>query len=925
MRGLRSMVWAGAIAVLAIAMAGSAEAAEATSTDWPSWRGPFSSGASDSGQEWVDTLDAARQAWVSDEVGLSGCGHGSPDHLATGFCDPVTVGDRVYLFWFERSGTNTVEWERIAHSRSFGTRRVSASYGNAHEAAEQAKFNADDVFVCLNARTGKTLWKRVFAERGFNHRKVYSPVCTPCVSDGRLYGLGSAGRVYCLDAATGKPIWESDVGLAAQHFEQMRALCRATGVRGYEPSGFEHCVMAIDGVVVIGDSGRPLSSTDVERGIVGLDARTGELLWQIPSCLEKYGTPSYWRHKGKEYVLTAGESRMIAVEPRNGRILWEHKAAKDGNGRVQQPVCPVVTLAVSGDYVVVNGSAPACYRMDLSGARKVWELLKVESYAWLVGAVILGDHAYVSVKGGVGCVELETGTLLGTVAGFGAAGIRGYAGGDNHIVDSGLVVVKGWPDFRKLEEKLPGTWRAGYAHSSTVADGRVYIRGRDNVYCYDLRKNPPTDEGSHEPRSTATSDLDAAKDDPIRLVALAETTDWPTRGAAFERLREMGAAARGAAEKLEGMLRAAAAKADWGDTDLLVAALMAIEPARAKTTVVDLAKLLKSNDVVAVRLGCQVLGIIGPGAAEAVPALARLLTNRDASVAASAAKSLGLIGPDAASASPALLACLPEERPVETYETAAAAVRFDDYKRLDMLEARRLTEADSVFATKDYVRAKDAYEAFRKDFPNSIAVRYTVERSGKCGALMKTLADAAYDGAMDPTQDALTYHALNALFLIGATPTNRIPRMIDLAMKNPWVGRLGGDVLPQYKSYGVLLLRKLGPECVPMLLAKARALADAGFFPAVADVVQAACLLDPKAKQSGLKAIAYAIGPKPSGRMPYMGGESGQSLVYVQRDLEGTYDMTDPRGIIRSRRKTAEEAAKEKMEIPTVEEVILDL
>ena len=73
------------------------------------------------------------------------------------------------------------------------------------------------------------------------------------------------------------------------------------------------------------------------------------------------------------------------------------------------------------------------------------------------------------------------------------------------------------------------------------------------------------------------------------------------------------------------------------------------------------------------------------------------------------------------------------------------------------------------------------------------------------------------------------------------------------------------------------------------------------------------------------KAIAYAIGPKPSGRMPYMGGESGQSLVYVQRDLEGTYDMTDPRGIIRSRKKAAAEAAKEKKEIPTVEDVIPDL
>ncbi len=180
----------------------------------------------------------------------------------------------------------------------------------------------------------------------------------------------------------------------------------------------------------------------------------------------------------------------------------------------------------------------------------------------------------------------------------------------------------------------------------------------------------------------------------------------------------------------------------------------------------------------------------------------------------------------------------------------------------------------------------------------------------------------------DRTADALAYHALNALFLIGSLPTNETPRLIDVLMYHPWVGRshgFGSDVLPKYNSYAVLLLRQLGPGAVPLLLAKARQFADAGLFQDVADVVQAACLLDPGAKESGLRAIAYAIGPKPSGRTPYMGGDSGQRLLYVRRDLEGTFDMTDPRGIIRSRKKAAEEEDKEKKEVPEIETVITDL
>jgi hypothetical protein len=372
------------------------------------------------------------------------------------------------------------------------------------------------------------------------------------------------------------------------------------------------------------------------------------------------------------------------------------------------------------------------------------------------------------------------------------------------------------------------------------------------------------------------------------------------------------------------MLRASAAKADWGDTDLLVEALKAIEPARTRAAVPDLSRLFGSDDPLAVRLGCHALALIGSDAAAAAPDLIRLLAGR----AAPAARALGRIGPGAASAVPALLACLPEDKPVETHETAMA-VKFDGRARLDTLEQRKLLEADKAFAARDYAVARTGYEAFRKAFSGSEAVRYAGDRIVRCETLMRAAAEAAYDGPSDPSPDALAYHALNALFLIGAIPTNRLPRLVDLAMRHPWVGRSHGlesDVLPRQNSYGVLLLRHVARDAVPLLLATARGLADAGRFAAVADVVQAACLVDPGAKVDGLKVITYALGPKSSGHQPWMGGGgSGERLKYVQRDLDGTFDMTDPRGIYKSRKEAADKAATEKKAIPKVDDVVPDL
>ena len=640
--------------------------------DWPSWRGPLSTGAADSGRELVDSLEEARRLWVSGEVGLTGCGHGSSDHLATGFCDPIIADGRVYLYWFERSGAGRVEWERIEHSRSHGMRWIRESYRDGREVEEQRKFNADDVFLCLDAATGKTLWKRVFRERGLNHRKVYSPLCVPCVDGGRLYGLGSSGRVYCLDAVTGKPIWESDVGKAAEQFEQMRELCARTGARGFEPMAFNHAVIVADGVVVVGDGGTPLGAgrRGEEPGIVGFDAGTGRRIWQIPDCLHQFGTPSRWDHKGRQYVIAAGKKRMLAVEPRSGKVLWELK------GKISDSV----TLAVNHDYAVVNtnstkdpnGEGPTCYRIDLAGATKLWHLPQAgDLFICLVGPVIHGRHAYVRAKGGLACVELATGKVLGSVRMFGHA-YAGYVAADGLLFDHRLRVCKAWPDFRKLEGELPGEIQFGYIQTPAVADGRVYLRGRTNVYCYDFRKNPPAGGPSAAKTLPAEPDLSALKGDAAKLAALVAKGDYLTRAAAAELLREMGDKAGAAAPVLRRALADALARRDWGDTELILEALMEADPDAARSAAPDIAKLLDGGGYPSTMLACHALGLLGPDAAAAAPALTGLLKSADGRVVVAAARTLGGIGPKAAAAVPGLLALLEHRDEEVTYHAMKA-------------------------------------------------------------------------------------------------------------------------------------------------------------------------------------------------------------------------------------------------------------
>ena len=55
--------------------------------------------------------------------------------------------------------------------------------------------------------SGKTLWKARFGEL-FKKSDGDGPRATPAVDDGRVYALGGKGTLVCLDAASGKPVWQ---------------------------------------------------------------------------------------------------------------------------------------------------------------------------------------------------------------------------------------------------------------------------------------------------------------------------------------------------------------------------------------------------------------------------------------------------------------------------------------------------------------------------------------------------------------------------------------------------------------------------------------------------------------------------------------------------------------------------------------------
>jgi len=501
------------LCILALAVpSAAAESDDAMKHAWPNWRGPDCSGSVDDGIELVDDLSTAALLWKSEEQVPNSYGRfgEKKDHANGGFCDPVVADGKVFLYYNLPSASGAIAENYLDASK----------YKNYHEklgmdmVRKVAAIAADDFFICLDAATGKLLWKQQFKEKGFNWCDLrcypHSPQCIPAYADGRLYGQGSAGKIYCLDAKDGRLNWEADGGEMARKMETIKAeYTQKKEKPGPQPGSpwatdhigtlFDTSVLVADGVVVVCDAFRKAKGEG--HGMSGLDAKTGKLLWNVPGCMKQYVSPVRWTHEGKGYAIGAGPKRTVCVEPKTGEIVWditgENVHAAGGTPAVADDIMVLcghpgkmskkvaATMAEKDGYVG--------YRLSLSGAEKLWSYKVKDGGCKDNSYIIHRGRLYTMMvkdgKRGLACLDVRTGEILGVLEPRGGTGYAPIAAnGRLLLATSPITYVNADPtDYAAItpgnKEMTPGT----YLHP-VVAGGKLYYRGANHLYCWDLRK-----------------------------------------------------------------------------------------------------------------------------------------------------------------------------------------------------------------------------------------------------------------------------------------------------------------------------------------------------------------------------------------------------------------------------------------------------
>ena len=343
---------------------------------WPMVSGPYGNfNPRRYGHELVDSFSQARLLWKSD-TGVLGMGKmflkgGGAGNMPPGTASGVLVAQGMVM------GNG---FAPRGHVLPFGV----ATGGNLEKIQSLWSVEADDLFVAYDQRTGRTIWQvneiNQGVHRGMGKRSGFHS--TPVWHDGKLFGIGTTLRAYAYDAATGRKLWESDLGPshAAAEFHKQRCLDNrvlagsgsfASAAVAASPAG------STDRAVVV--MPRYAGGGGVDVGLIGFDPTTGTVLWEITEGVQSsFAAPAVWTHAGRQYLLTASQQgKLRMIDPGTGKVLWSEPIAPMWKPVITSEKYAFVMMTTTPSEEFPNrGEAMghyACFEISPQGAKKVWE------------------------------------------------------------------------------------------------------------------------------------------------------------------------------------------------------------------------------------------------------------------------------------------------------------------------------------------------------------------------------------------------------------------------------------------------------------------------------------------------------------------------------------------------------------------------
>lgn len=332
--------------------------------------------------------------------------------------------------------------------------------------------NGSEAILCVSAADGKENWRYTYPGK-FTDSRGHGPRATPIIANGRLFALGAAGMLHCLDIEKGEKIWSHD--LEKEY--------------GAQPNshGFS-CSPHIDGELVwINVRGTK------KQCIMAFNKSDGRLAWAGTDEQASYSSPITIVTGGQRQLVFFTEKSLLGIDPEQRTVVWRQPWKLEG-----YPFKNIATPNFTNDQVFISSGYDGgeCGLIDLGGkegrtrAKIRWRNRNLKSHhanTIVHNGFIYGYHGNTVAL--LTCLDMKTGEK--------AWQTREAQKGDLIFADEHLFIITHGGELLSVEA-MPKEYREkgrikaleGQCWTApSLADGRLFVRNNDNeMVCFSLVK-----------------------------------------------------------------------------------------------------------------------------------------------------------------------------------------------------------------------------------------------------------------------------------------------------------------------------------------------------------------------------------------------------------------------------------------------------
>jgi outer membrane protein assembly factor BamB len=249
-------------------------------------------------------------------LATGGLGHRAQQDSTTSSWSGFRGSDRDGVY----RGPIRLAWEGLAPmwKKTVGGGRSSFAVAGGRAFTVEQR-NRNEVVAAYDVMTGRELWTNAWPERFSQWMGGgEGPRATPAWADGFVFALGARGELRCLDAATGRVVWRTNI-------------LQDAGAKNLRWGMAASPLISGDAVIVLPGGPRGQS-------VAAYDRKTGKKLWTALDDKQAYVAPMQVTLLGVPQYLIVSSERLIGLSHDRHEVLWEFPWSTDHDANAAQPI-----------------------------------------------------------------------------------------------------------------------------------------------------------------------------------------------------------------------------------------------------------------------------------------------------------------------------------------------------------------------------------------------------------------------------------------------------------------------------------------------------------------------------------------------------------------------------------------------------------